>query len=291
MGQDIVLSDSVHIFSSSIPNVDRSTDGGKTWSTQVVGFGGYLGFANSQVGYDAGEALSWPGGRNGMFFAKTTNGGNSWDTIYTGLGTDNASGIAVVDPTTVVIIGDQGSIWRTSDGGSSWQRVSSNGGLDIVIKGATGYITRTSSRGILRTSDTGKTWVLEPSNLYVDLYTPVMCGDTLAACADDSGIILIRSLQLSGVNPSHLDSLSITAFPNPSQSLITLSYSLPVAQTVSLTVFDINGNLMATSINSVPQNAGNQSIPISTASFASGTYFYRFSSQNYSSSGSFIVTQ
>ena len=63
-------------------------------------------------------------------------------------------------------------------------------------------------------------------------------------------------------------------YPNPVNGTTYISYNLPTSTTVSLKVYDILGQLVATLIDEV-QPASTYSIPFSTGRLASGVYFYR----------------
>jgi hypothetical protein len=143
----------------------------------------------------------------------------------------------------------------------------------------------------LHSIDTGKSWAIESSGVNVLLYNPVIYDDSIAAVADDNGIILIRRPENSGIHQPHIDSLAVNSFPNPAQDQITFQYNLPSAQSVTLAVFDLAGHLVASVLQASPENPGSQSINMSTANLASGTYLYQFSSQNYSSSGTFTIVK
>jgi hypothetical protein len=299
---DIV--DSLHVFLGggvSSNELERSTDGGKTWAHSFLGVFDAMGMADDLVGYAVGPVQQGPKqGDQGVGAFKTTDGGGSWVQHYPGdsiVGIYDAYDVAVVNENTAVMVGDNELIARTTDGGNTWRQIpppDARGNIfeGIAIKGAIGYISGDYGL-ILRTTDTGNSWTVDANYIRpgAEVGKPFMYGDSLAAITADSGIILIRNGSLASVPPPQTDSLSIVVFPNPSQSLVMLSYSLHTSQVVTLTLFDLNGNPVSTPLNSAQQGMGNQSIPISIANLSSGTYFYRFSSQNYSASGSFIVAQ
>lgn len=289
--QTAFIIDSLRVFTAGGDQIGRTTDGGKTWDVQGICCMGAIGFANAKIGYAMGAARIDSGTRREAQCGKTVDSGKTWNHVVTNIPYD-VEAIAVVDPATVVAACSH-IIVRTSDGGATWYRTpvpdTTVAYWGITIHGTEGYAT--GSHGIiLHTFDTGKTWIQEPSGLTSEyLYTPVMSDDSSAAVADDNGIILIRKFGSSGVTPTPFDSLSVSVFPNPAQESITMQYSLSEGQHVTLVIYDAPGHLIASALNAAPQSAGNQSVTISTANLASGTYFYQFSSENYSASGSFSV--
>lgn len=71
-------------------------------------------------------------------------------------------------------------------------------------------------------------------------------------------------------------------YPNPFNPTTTISYSLPLAGNVSLKIYDILGNEVAQLVNGF-QNSGSYSIKFDGKNLASGIYFYRLNSGNFSS--------
>ncbi len=295
----VVIVDSLHVFASG-QYITRTTDGGKSWtvSNPVIGTGS-IGFANLMVGYAVGGKIQGPlPSQIGMGCLKTVDGGNTWNQIYTGIPGD-AYGIAVIDPLNVILVGDE-LIYRTTDGGNSWNQITWNnptpgetGLLGICLQNGIGYISGATGGGnpvglILRSTDTGKTWSSEPSGVNTLLYDPEMYDDSIATVGGDSGIF-IRNGNLASISSPLVDSLSMLIFPNPSQSLVTLSYNLPSPQTVTLTICDVNGNIVGTPLNAAPQNAGSQLFSISTARFVPGTYYYQLTTGLHSVNGSFVI--
>jgi photosystem II stability/assembly factor-like uncharacterized protein len=291
--------DSLHIFVSG-QYISRTTNGGKSWtlSNPVIGTGP-IGFANSMVGYSVGGEIQGPlPSQIGLGCLKTVDGGNTWNQIYTGIPGD-AYGIAVIDSLNVIVVGDE-LIYRTTDGGISWNQITWNNPtpgesalLGICLQNGIGYISGATGGGnpsglILRSTDTGKTWSSESSDVNTLLYDPEMYAGSIAAVGGDSGIF-IRNGNLAGISSPSVDSLSILIFPNPSQLLVTLSYNLPSPQTVTLTIYDINGNIIDSPLTAILQNAGNHQIPINTAGFAPGTYYYQLNPGMRSANGSFVI--
>jgi photosystem II stability/assembly factor-like uncharacterized protein len=279
-----VIVDSLHAFTAGSDRIGRTTDGGKTWTSQAVASPGLyaIAFANGNVGYAAG---------NGVF--KTSDGGNTWNATQGPIPSE-VSGIAVIDPLTVAAV-TGAMIYRTIDSGATWQKIShpdsntQTQGLEgIVIKGGQGIIAGAPGL-ILSSEDTGKTWLIEPSGFTTGyLSIPIIYNDSLATVGGDDGI-LIRKFTNSAVSQSSQDSLIISIFPNPTQNQVTFQYNLPSVQLVTLAVFDAAGNLVANILQRILQNPGIITLPMSTTNFASGTYFFRLLSDNYSSTGSFIV--
>ncbi|MEP0545364.1 MAG: T9SS type A sorting domain-containing protein, partial [Rhodothermales bacterium] len=65
-----------------------------------------------------------------------------------------------------------------------------------------------------------------------------------------------------------------SAYPNPFASATTIGFTLPSAQDVTLTVYDVLGRRVATLVDGVRQ-AGEQTVRFDASSLPSGMYFYR----------------
>jgi hypothetical protein len=69
-------------------------------------------------------------------------------------------------------------------------------------------------------------------------------------------------------------------YPNPFNPSTTISYSIPEAGDVKLSVFDMMGREVMTLVNEFRQ-AGSYEAILNADRFASGTYFYRLETGNY----------
>jgi hypothetical protein len=71
-------------------------------------------------------------------------------------------------------------------------------------------------------------------------------------------------------------------YPNPFNPSTSIKYSIPVSGFVTLKVYDILGNEVASLVNA-NQNAGQYSVDFNTSSLnlSSGVYFYKLSTGNF----------
>jgi len=69
-------------------------------------------------------------------------------------------------------------------------------------------------------------------------------------------------------------------YPNPFNPATTIKYVLPAAGRVTLRVYNMLGQEVATLVNGV-QNAGEQIVRFNGANLSSGMYFYRLEARNY----------
>lgn len=112
------------IWAEGLPLL-RSTDGGITWDSSTTtpvyagdGLGGLVGFSDLRFTDDS-TAFLLPGGQlfNGIKVLRTTNSGQSWDSIPTGSQSLLQASFPTHDSGWIV---GKSSITRTTDGGKTW---------------------------------------------------------------------------------------------------------------------------------------------------------------------------
>lgn len=150
----------------------RTTDGGGTWTNVGGGAIGSMDLYNIDA-LNATTAFVTGTPSTVTYIFRTTNGGTSWDTVFTQSGgfinairMFNASnGIAQGDPVT-----GKWTILQTTDGGTTWARTAteptqvgteagSNNGLEAIGSTHIWFITSNSTPPkVYRTTDGGATW-------------------------------------------------------------------------------------------------------------------------------------
>lgn len=130
----------------------KTTDGGVTWTPQGPDFWeanapSYIAFADAQHG--------WVADSNGGV-AHTTDGGATWTEQYLRVDS-SARAIHALDPSTAVLITQDGKVLRTDDGGSGWWLQVAPGGapedIDFAdsqhgwVVGRNGFIAATTNGG------------------------------------------------------------------------------------------------------------------------------------------------
>jgi hypothetical protein len=92
-------------------------------------------------------------------------------------------------------------------------------------------------------------------------------------------------MNASSVDPVYVGTavsyLTAHNYPNPFNPTTMISYSVPVAGSVKLAVYDITGREVAQLVN-MNQSAGNYAVSFDGSSLSSGIYFYRVTAGNLS---------
>lgn len=148
----------------------RTIDGGATWKKVGAGNIGHEAVYSIE-GLDSSTAFATTSPSTGTYIFRTSNGGTSWDTVYSLAGGfvdaihmfDNQIGIAIGDP-----VGGEWVVLHTSDGGATWLRSKSeppqskteNGSPNcLATVGDSVVVFGSSSGSVYRSTDRGATWV------------------------------------------------------------------------------------------------------------------------------------
>ena len=136
----------------------KTADTGNTWQVIKYASSFALHFLDNQRGW---HTTIGPGA--GLY--STTNGGSTWTQTYA-TGTDNIWEIQFLTANTGWMASEEG-VFKTQDGGSSWQKTATQGAFDIqFINNHKGYFI--SGKRIYKTIDGGITWNVDA---YVQSHT------------------------------------------------------------------------------------------------------------------------
>jgi photosystem II stability/assembly factor-like uncharacterized protein len=214
--------------------------------------------------------------------AKTTDGGATWpgtgsDLTYAQVLKfyDGQLGIAASDP----------QLFRTTDGGDSWQTFASVGqgwGNDIeFVPGNPAKLWYTNYNTLFFSGDTGKTWTVQEFTLSNvggrDIVIPNEgCGWFIC----DNGHVyrtmtpdrVTTGTESRPVLPS-VYRLSQN-YPNPFNPSTTIKYELPKSSVVRMSVYDMLGREVSVLVNE-RREAGVHEVKFDASGLSSGVYVYR----------------
>ncbi len=296
MSSDMVYSFAVkgnNIFAGTSNGFYLSSDNGNSWTLKNNG----LNQDDPTI-----NALSIQG--SNIFAATTdgvyatTNNGDSWSNKNF---TNEITRIYVSN--TAIFISGEGyhsGIYVSIDNGYTW--IDKNNGLDnskdmhyTFISVGDSVFAGGTRTGIYLTTNNGDTWVpandglssysqsFELSFAYNDKY--IFTGSK-----GDGGFCTLWRLprNVTKASDDESNNESITLYPNPTVSLLNVSFDLPVDGYVSLCVFDELGNV----ILSVPgelKNKGENNFVINTESFLEGIFFMKINEPGKTILKKFIV--
>jgi photosystem II stability/assembly factor-like uncharacterized protein len=184
---------------------------------------------------------------------------------------------------TGTVVGDGGTILRTSDGGARWMAQPSGTAAFLYGVSFTDANTGTAvgdGGTILHTTDGGAHWMAQSSGTTNYLYG-VCLTDANTGTAVGSGGIILRTTT-AGVVTGKDDRRSdipgdfalMQNYPNPFNSNSNIRYQISEFRQVKLAVYDLLGREVAVLVNE-RKNAGSYEVKFDAGGLASGVYFYR----------------
>lgn len=199
----------------------------------------------------------------------SSNGGNTWTGVGGNLEPANGNGPSV----------RTAAITKTS-GGEKTYYVGTSVGLY-----ATNTLNGENTEWKFQGASTTKNAIIE----YLD-YRP--SDQTLAIATHGRGIFIgnastsVSTEQSFVSNTPQVFSLEQN-YPNPFNPSTSISYSIPAASNVTITVYDVNGRKVADLINNTSMSAGTHQVKFDATNLASGVYLYRIDANSVSQNRSF----
>jgi photosystem II stability/assembly factor-like uncharacterized protein len=167
----------------------RSADGGATWARPAFSPVG-LQFQKPSFATEQRVIAIRPAGR----IALSVDAGQTWSIAYDRLGQVGLTNTTMASATVGLVVGDNGLILRTTDGGSSWAEVASGTTLPLKSVGcltATVCLAGGFDGALLRSVDGGATWSvarLPVTAAGSQIRTIARFNDTTAVLAVDDGL-------------------------------------------------------------------------------------------------------
>jgi len=278
--------------------VFKTTNSGLNWSVVFDSANADLGVSLGEINI-LDEKNVWLLRINVLY--KTTNLGETWETVfYSNISVgisflklnmfNDSTGLLGSNYESIVL---EGRLLETSDGGYSWEIFPSPG----FHFGLTDYFFPSPNKGwvadwnpdILFTSNSGATWdSLQSYSTLPGALTKFTFIDELRGWAITRSHILYTAdgwqtftIQgtISSIDEQHLQNpLDFSLFqnyPNPFNPSTTIKYEIPELSFITLKVYDVLGNEIATLVNE-KKPAGNYEVEFGGSVLTSGIYFYRF---------------
>ncbi|HET6402663.1 MAG TPA: T9SS type A sorting domain-containing protein [Candidatus Kapabacteria bacterium] len=270
-----------------------STDNGISWKAMNTGLTVSIGTLVSASSNASAPRLFAEGTASGIF-RSTDNGGN-WANESNGIPSGSLFSLAALDTNTaspLIFVGTWGAgVFRSMDEGTSWEK-ENNGLTDLTVYSVASYKTNLfagTDSGIFLSTDSGASWRsvsygLSPNNSFG--YIGVV-GSTLFAQSDSiidmfgdaTAFAWRRPLsEIFGTNAVEFATpaeQTISAYPNPASASVTLHYSLDGESTVSITIYDALGRVVARPVLGEMESAGAHEALFDTNSLPPGLYSCR----------------
>jgi photosystem II stability/assembly factor-like uncharacterized protein len=269
----------------------HTTDDGINWSEQ-------LSSTNSALwGIHLTDEIGTAVGVGGTIL-NTTDGGLNWVSQTSGI-SSTLYDVHFIDGLTGHAVGAYGSIVHTTDSGVNW--FSQSSGTTETLLGV--YFmdnnngTIVGEKGtIIHTTDGGINWVNQSSRTlhsifdvnFSDINNGTVIGlDGTILHTTNGGVTFVED-EISSSQPKvfHL----LQNYPNPFNPSTSIQYAVSSRQFVSLKVYDVLGNEIATLINE-DKPAGSYEVEFLGKELPSGIYFYQLHTSDYIETKKMVLTK
>ncbi len=267
-----------NIVAGTQKGIYLSSNNGSSWSQMNSGLTSLV--VNSII-TSAGSIFA--GTTGGVFLS--TNDGTNWTSADSGL--TNKYIWSMYSYGSNIYAGTEAGIFQSTNNGSKWTKF----GLDtlytysfastdtMLFAGTTGgvfYLTKSDSN-----------WTPLNNGLASNIVTSLLIVDTNLFAGTD-GVYLISLNQINTVTGVKDNLINIPSefllsqnYPNPFNPTTTINYAVSKESLVSIIVYDALGREITTLVND-EKPAGNYKTTFNGSGLASGIYFYRMVSGNFS---------
>ncbi len=199
------------------------------------------------------------------------------------------NGISMGSPTTGMVIGPGGAIYRTTNAGLTWSpqtsgttntlhevsMVDANNGTAVGVSGT-----------VLRTTNGGATWVSEPNPLsgVTELFSVWFVSPNEGWAVGVGGRIIHRN-PISSVEREEVNAVPVSYslgqnYPNPFNPSTEIRFQITDYRLVTLKMYDLLGREVATLVHEELKE-GSYQTTFDASGLSSGTYFYRINAGNF----------
>ena len=271
-------------MSSTVSAIHKTTNGGGSWTTTTGTVAKSLravAFASATVGAVVGDGLT------GAF---TTNGGSTWTAstfagVPGGSATANLRGVTFLDATTALACGDK-VILKSTNAGATWNYVTTPANILLygVGKQNASIAYAVGNGEVWKTTDAGATWsnIIETSvtgilySVAVNQNNHVWIGGASSAIYTTSPLTAVNS------GPIVPDQFALKQnYPNPFNPNTNISFVLPRGSKVTMKVYSVIGEEVATIIDGENLTAGEHTYSFGALNISSGVYYYRLEAGNF----------
>jgi len=283
-------------FNSGQASFLRTTDSGNNWAPQNGR--GLFYFVDASNGW--AFAGSGAMGENPPYtIHRTTDGGDSWTEQYSDNSAGRFNGIRFSDINNGWVVGENGKVLKTDNGGASWSIVTNSGinpdeSCKAVFPLDENHVWIPSKDNdanqtpfVQYSPDGGSMWSTQMTPFGstqedYPIFSICFINPELGWLTADYGRIAkytgTTSVEdeVNGLNDFSLGQ----NYPNPFNPSTKIKFNIPESGNTTIKVFNLLGSEVATLLNEMKQ-PGTYEINFDAAGLSSGTYFYSMESGNF----------
>jgi hypothetical protein len=279
------------IYAGTMNGVNVSSDTGSSWAQVINGLNNV--YADI-YGIDVMGTNIFAGGYG--VYSMSNSGPYWWTQVSNGITSTPINSLVVSGAN--VIVGTSYGIFLSTNKGTNWTNVDSLTGQHVYTLTTSGnnVFAGTQYKGVYLSKDNGVNWTTINDGLTSTYASALSVSSTYVYVATSKGVWKRPLSEItdvtSDVNKLQNEYVLSQNYPNPFNPSTTINYSLPKAGNVILTVYNSIGSKVATIVNEY-KPAGNYSVQFNASSaaggLASGIYFYRLESGNYTAAKKLIL--
>ncbi len=244
--------------------VSKSTDAGASWQRDtLISSTNYI-YCHALAVHPVNRNIVYAGAYNGLLY-KSTDAGNTWTLSNNGL--TNAYYIydIAVNPTdlNIVYIGSSNAAYKSTNGGANWFSIGLSSVNDVLVHPlGPDTIYAGTSNGFYKSTNGGTSWnalndgLIDLNITCIGIKTAGGVGDSAYLYAGTRGGGLHRRfLSLVPVEEHNSTEgmargFNLIIFPNPASERVVFSYYLENPAHVRINLYDIQGRIIKTVIDS-----------------------------------------
>lgn len=272
----IVTNTNGHIFVGNGGSVSRSIDNGDHWvSVSLNAPLDVTSLAINSKGYILAGTTHNSTGTGHIF--RSTDNGDHWTPLKASQADPFVYSL-VINSSGHIFAGTDNAIFRSTDNGDTWTPlITGLAKVNTLLVNSSGHLFA-GTLGVLRSTDNGNNWTAINDGLGD--------SDVRSLAIDSSGYLIctigraiFRSVQSTTSikiisNESHTSFSLEQNYPNPFNPATTISFSLPQAAYMTLKIYNILGEEVATVLAEF-RPAGMHKISWNPNNLPSGVYLYR----------------
>jgi len=284
--EGLIKDGSGNLYHANDAGVFKSTNNGAAWELDTAGLGATYTSSLILTSNNSRYASS----NKGLFRWKI--GESQWTRVL-GSGNFYSTGhiLEVSDSTLFTSVGyspTQGEtgLWRSNDNGDTWEHLATpDSNIQRFIKNELGYIYLASRTGVYRSNNNGDSWVQVFGTQWPGTHKPSVSVNAFAF--NNSGILfaatsaaVYRTVQTTLSVKSSAEGFPhnltlLQNYPNPFNPSTAISFQLSAISEVTLKVYNVLGQEVATLLNTETMNEGEHEIQFDASGLTSGVYFYK----------------